>query len=398
MTCWTTRVAGGAERFLEQSVAALVARDVPVALLADGDAPVDRARMQLPDGVPCWVGPDAPAAAVRWEPSLVLDHGSGAGARREAGASLAPAVHVAHNYLGTCISGQKTHKTVTPRACSRTLGWPCLLHYFPNHCGGWNPATMASLWRTNRAALDRIRGGAGVLALSRHMADEFVRHGVPADRVRVVSPPVRSDTAGPAAPGPGEPWRVTFVGRFDLLKGARLLVESMPHVAGPLGSPIELTLVGDGPDAANVEAACATVQASGLPVRVRRTGWLPREAVEREISGSHVLAMPSLWPEPFGLVGLEAAAMGVPAVAFAVGGIRDWLDDGVSGVLVRDEPRTAAAFARGLVRVLADAHAWRRLSAGARAVAAHHGHDRFADDLVSAVQQWNGIVGRGDAA
>jgi glycosyltransferase involved in cell wall biosynthesis len=48
------------------------------------------------------------------------------------------------------------------------------------------------------------------------------------------------------------------------------------------------------------------------------------------------MAVPSLWPEPFGLVGLEAASHGVPSVAFDVGGIREWLQDDVGGRLVRE--------------------------------------------------------------
>ena len=47
-----------------------------------------------------------------------------------------------------------------------------------------------------------------------------------------------------------------------------------------------------------------------------------------------LVAIPSLWPEPFGLVGLEAAQFGVPAVAFDVGGIGEWLTDGGNGILV----------------------------------------------------------------
>ena len=46
------------------------------------------------------------------------------------------------------------------------------------------------------------------------------------------------------------------------------------------------------------------------------------------------MAVPSLWPEPFGLVGLDAASLGRPAVAFDVGGIGEWLTDGANGRLV----------------------------------------------------------------
>ena len=74
-----------------------------------------------------------------------------------------------------------------------------------------------------------------------------------------------------------------------------------------------------------------------------------------------------MWPEPFGLVGLEAALHGVPAVAFDSGGVAEWLHDGISGHLVRE--RTAAAFGKALASVLGDADILRTLEIGALEVA-----------------------------
>ena len=76
-------------------------------------------------------------------------------------------------------------------------------------------------------------------------------------------------------------------------------------------------------------------------------------------AGAVLVAVPSLWPEPFGLVGLDAAALGRPAIAFDVGGIGEWLTDGVNGKLV--EP---AAGEEGLARRIGGP-AWQRRRARA---------------------------------
>jgi glycosyltransferase involved in cell wall biosynthesis len=86
-----------------------------------------------------------------------------------------------------------------------------------------------------------------------------------------------------------------------------------------------------------------------------------------------VLLVPSVWPEPFGLVGVEAAQRGVPAVAFDVGGISEWLIDGVTGRLVTADPPRADAFARAIETTLRDEVAWQRMR-----VACVQAVDRFA--------------------
>jgi glycosyltransferase involved in cell wall biosynthesis len=116
-------------------------------------------------------------------------------------------------------------------------------------------------------------------------------------------------------------------------------------------------MLGDGPQRRVWEEL-----ASSLGVTSSFAGWLQGEDRWTWLRRATVLAVPSTWPEPFGLVGLEASALGVPAVAFDVGGIREWLRPGVNGYLVPADPPRASAFADGLVRALSDAglHAMRR--------------------------------------
>jgi glycosyltransferase involved in cell wall biosynthesis len=78
--------------------------------------------------------------------------------------------------------------------------------------------------------------------------------------------------------------------------------------------------------------------------------------------------VPSLWPEPFGLVGLEAAAHGVPAVAFDTGGISEWLTDGVNGRLV-SEYGSAEALGAVLADLLRDSVQLQKLGHGAACAA-----------------------------
>ena len=67
---------------------------------------------------------------------------------------------------------------------------------------------------------------------------------------------------------------------------------------------------------------------------VRSLGLWPRADVLAAWRRSSFAIVPSLWQEPFGIVALEAMAMGKPVIASNIGGLTDLVDDGTSGVLV----------------------------------------------------------------
>jgi glycosyltransferase involved in cell wall biosynthesis len=55
------------------------------------------------------------------------------------------------------------------------------------------------------------------------------------------------------------------------------------------------------------------------------------------LSGAHALIFPIDWPEPFGLVMIEAMACGTPVIAYNHGSVPEVIDDGVTGFIVNDE-------------------------------------------------------------
>jgi glycosyltransferase involved in cell wall biosynthesis len=64
------------------------------------------------------------------------------------------------------------------------------------------------------------------------------------------------------------------------------------------------------------------------------------------LSGAHALLFPIDWPEPFGLVMIEAMACGTPVIAFNRGSVPEVLEDGVTGFIVEDEIGAVAAVNR----------------------------------------------------
>ncbi|HEY6633908.1 MAG TPA: glycosyltransferase [Rhizobiaceae bacterium] len=116
-------------------------------------------------------------------------------------------------------------------------------------------------------------------------------------------------------------WRiVSYVGRISEEKGWR----DLPRLAEALARrKVFLLVCGDGPDRARLESA---FRREGIEIGWAITGFLPRAAVRQAMKMTDVLVLPSR-REIFGSVLLEAMASGVPAVAYAVGGIVDVAGD-----------------------------------------------------------------------
>ncbi|HEV2147384.1 MAG TPA: glycosyltransferase, partial [Longimicrobiaceae bacterium] len=128
----------------------------------------------------------------------------------------------------------------------------------------------------------------------------------------------------------------------------------------------------------------------GPGVSVEFTGWVGDDGMDALFARTDLLVVPSLWPEPFGLVGPEAGLRGVPAAAFAAGGIPDWLVDGVGGHLAPADPPTAAGLAEAVVRCLRDPREHARLRRGAREVAGRFSQEAH---LAALLRIFEGVVG-----
>jgi len=367
------RLAGGVSTYLRAVLPALVERGLSLGLFHESGPPPLH-EIGLPRNTPSWfaeeIGPQrAVDALTAWRPDLVFVHGLQQPELEARVLRAAPAaVLFAHNYYGTCISGGKLFNYPVAMPCARRFGPACLLHYYPRRCGGLHPATM---WRDYRVQAERNRllhSYAAIVTNSEHMRREFLKHGLQGDRV--VSCPLFASGGPEPRTGTDSPLdgarQLLFLGRMELAKGAHFLIRALPRVAANLGRPIHLTLAGDGRQREALEALASRLPDRDSRISIEFTGWVASDERDRLVGRSDLVVVPSLWPEPFGLVGLEAGLGGVPAVGFDVGGISEWLIDGFNGRLASGQPPTVRGLAETIVDCLSDDAVHRRLSAGAR--------------------------------
>jgi glycosyltransferase involved in cell wall biosynthesis len=123
---------------------------------------------------------------------------------------------------------------------------------------------------------------------------------------------------------------ILFVGRLAVEKGASILVEAFGIIAKQ-DPHATLTIVGDGPQAAQLKARATQL---GISNRITFAGYVNRDRIQQYYHGASLVCIPSLCEESFSLVGIEALSAGRVVIASEVGGISEWLDDGVNGYFV----------------------------------------------------------------
>jgi glycogen(starch) synthase len=163
-------------------------------------------------------------------------------------------------------------------------------------------------------------------------------------RDTVVYPGIdRSSFPPPTTEGPG-PWRgnLLYTGRLDQRKGTDTLLRALTHL--PPDTTVSFMGRGEADEQARLERMAVTL---GIQDRVHFEA-IARAALGDAYADHDCLIFPSEWPEPFGLVPLEAMACGTPVVATGTGGSGEYLVDGDNALLFTagDDKALAAAVSR----------------------------------------------------
>jgi phosphatidylinositol alpha-1,6-mannosyltransferase len=242
-----------------------------------------------------------------------------------------------------------------------------------------------------------LDGAAGVLAAGTYPAEEAARAaGRPLPGL-VVPPGVDVDRFRPHDDGaaraatrkrfglPDTAPLVLGVSRLVPRKGFDVLIDAVARLARrsfpASDGPPHLALAGGGRDRGRLAKRAAR---AGLDDHFHLLGRVPDEDLAAVYACADVFAMccrerwGGLEAEGFGIVFLEAAACGVPAVAGRSGGAWEAVEDGETGFVV--DPLDAGAVAAALARLLADPPLRRSMGAAAR----HRAETSFAYDTLAA--------------
>lgn len=263
-----------------------------------------------------------------------------------------------------------------PFAAHRIVGDKAVALYHQTAEDVWQMEFPLPLALVGRHLLEphwiRQMRAARVVSNSPSTASALARFGVACEAV--VPPGCDVPVAVAARTSPASQPRLLWVGRMVRTKRPQdaVAAHAMIRVRFPSAS---LDMVGSGYLQPRIEAA--------KPYGVTIHGRVTDEDKLALLARADAVLLPGT-REGWGIVAMEAAAHGVPVVAYDIPGLRDAVIDGVTGIVVPPNPTALGLAAASL---LADSDRWHRLSRAARQRAQELSWDRAARHLLSALSQ-----------
>lgn len=200
------------------------------------------------------------------------------------------------------------------------------------------------------------------IAVSQFIKDRLVQQGFPESKILVHYIGVDVDQFQPDLSLPREPV-VLFVGRLTEKKGCEYLIRAMAQVQANHPAA-KLVVIGDGTLRPDLEA-----QAQASLKNYKFLGMQPPEMVWEWMNKASVFCVPSVEAstgdcEGFGIVFIEAQAMGLPCISFASGGIPEAIAHGKTGFLAPE--RDWQALASHIQHLLQNPDLWQQFSQAGR--------------------------------
>jgi glycosyltransferase involved in cell wall biosynthesis len=241
-----------------------------------------------------------------------------------------PSIRFAHDFKMICPDGRKTLKSMGV-FCEFPLSYLCQVRAYRYKCMPRNIFQGVPAISVSRSIAKMHRERSSLVVASQFMKNVMLYNGFEEERIAVIPlfttlPDLESQDTGDTPP------MIISVGRVVKEKGMDYLLQAFTEVQ----EKAKLVIIGDGPFLSELKSQA---QRLGVLSDVSFPGWLSPNELKSYYRKCSMVVMPSIWPEPFGMVGIEAMSYGKPVLAFDVGGVSDWLHHGETGFLVspRDE-------------------------------------------------------------
>lgn len=240
---------------------------------------------------------------------------------------LFPVVRMVHDHDIVC---PRKHKyfPLSKEICTKPVGAACVAHgcLIQRNRSGSLPIKLGSLRKqySEMAINKKLRG---LIVGSQWMKQSLIINGFNEQSVAVIPPVPSSLSSIKPSENRATDKLILFVGQMIRGKGPDKLIKALPALKGNWRAQF----VGQG----NLLDHCRQLASDlGIADRIDFLGMVDHEKLDTYYKNARAVVVPSIWPEPFGMVGIEAMSRARAVVGFNSGGIPDWLSNNETGLIV----------------------------------------------------------------
>ncbi len=210
--------------------------------------------------------------------------------------------------------------------CTNPFGAHCLIDAYTKKCAPRDPIKLLNAYKNAAFEVSQAHRYAKIIVMSEYIKTEAEAAAIPAEKLELLPYFVE-----PGIEVNNEPsHKVLYSGRLIEHKGVHHLIKAMTPLLKN-DPDLRLEIVGEGYYRSKLERLA---QNAAINNQIEFRPWQDQTNMPSIYASAKLVVLPSVYPEAFGIVGLEAMAAARPVVAFNNGGIPDWLKDGQNGYLV----------------------------------------------------------------
>ncbi|MBS1604114.1 MAG: glycosyltransferase family 4 protein [Bacteroidetes bacterium] len=281
-----------------------------------------------------------------------------------------PMVRTLHNAAITCLSGEKYHFS-SGKVCDCSFGLVCLKNAYTEKCASVRkPGKLIGLFK--RVSFEKANAAkmySHLIAPSSFIRQNCIGEGIAGEMIEQIPYPYKKQVRPSALPQ-RPTVNIVYSGRLTKVKGVHLLGELMqPLMSADLN--IVLHILGDGP----LKDSLMKSQALSGP-NVVFHGWLDQSGVQEIYEDADIVLIPSIYPDNFPIVCIEALCFGKPVIVFKVGGLPEMISDGINGFVIA--PGDLKAMRERVLQLVVDKDKRRAMGAEGRRIY----EEKFREEVV----------------
>ncbi|HAZ12345.1 MAG: hypothetical protein A2X86_03820 [Bdellovibrionales bacterium GWA2_49_15] len=246
-----------------------------------------------------------------------------------------PLIYQVHDYREVCLTGRKScGKELAP--CWREMGLECFAIHYGQGCGpALNPVKLAERYKLIKEQIKLMKSSTRVVVFSDYVRDQLGINGIATEKIFKTLPyftPPEMSEVNNYRPSCGT--SVLWYGRFAQEKGPFQFINLLHHLKESKVPLDKAFMIGEGP---LEKALHLLAHECDLDDILTFINWSQPQNLWKYIRESSFVHFSSLWPEPFGLLGIESMALGVPVIGRPVGGSLEWLRNEFGHIAVNSD-------------------------------------------------------------